>query len=103
MTFQFIQRGNGYDDQVSVPFSSVKATRPIALEVLSKDLIPVLNFIAHADLLGNVSIDACEGLVRFKFDTNTSSYLIAVPTCNHAGKRDEALFQSYGGSNEKLK
>lgn len=100
--FQFIQRGNGYDDQVSIPFSSVKMTKPIALEVLSKDLIPVLNFIAHADLLGNVSIEACEGLVRFKFDTSTSSYLIAVPTCSHAGKRNEALFQSYGGCNEKL-
>lgn len=98
ITFQFIQRGGSYDDSETIPFLTHANTKPITVEVLSKDIIPILNFIAQTDVVGPVHINVCSHLIRFNVKTTTASYLIAVPTCSHAGKRDDSLFQLYGGT-----
>lgn len=98
IVFHFIQRGGNYDDSETIPFSSKRETLPIAVEVLSKDIIPVLNFLTHSDLMRSVRINACKSLVRFDIETRIASYVIAIPTCDHTGKRDDSLFQPYGGN-----
>lgn len=95
MSFQFIQRGDSYDDTETVAYKSPVQARPITVEVLSKDIVPVLNFLVDAECEGDVSISVDSKVIIFRIKTKVAEHIIYVPTCTHKGKRNEDYFEGY--------
>ncbi len=66
------------------------------MEVLAKDVIPVLNSLVYSDLLGAITAEVDSNAILFKYKTKSAEYIVAVPTCNTKGIRNENHFQAYG-------
>ena len=84
-------------DYADIPNPSIAVkSKPCAIHVLSKDIFPVLNALAHQDIVGNVRLMANADLLAIQYATATAKYSIAVPACTIKGKRIKTAFTGYG-------
>ena len=96
VTFKFSQRANVYTEENLIRYTHSSNTKAITVELLAKDVIPVLNSLVYSDLVGNVIIEVDSKAIFFKYKTNSAQYIVAIPTTNSKGIRNEEHFQAYG-------
>jgi hypothetical protein len=97
IAFKYNYKAQDYKEAEIVDLSrSAKAKGFIEVNVLSKDIIPVLNALVQVELDGDVTVQANEKMLRFMFKTNCADYVIAVPCCTTKAKRMGDYFETYG-------
>jgi hypothetical protein len=96
ITFRYCQRANKYAEEVFVQYMHPNTTKTLVVEVLSKDIIPVLNSLVYSEIEGSVLVEVDTKAILFKYKTKTAQYIIAIPTCSNKGMRNEDHFQAYG-------
>ena len=74
-----------------------KASKPIKPVFLTKDILPVLQGLAHTDIQGNVKLAVNEDKLTIRYKTHLAEYHISIPTCSTSGKRTSTAFAGYGG------
>lgn len=97
LKFQFVQRGDSYDDFEVIPYGERRNIKPLSVEVLSKDIVSVLNYLYDSEAIGKITIDVEPHIIRFTVRTEVATHLIFVPTCTRKGQRNESLFEAYEG------
>jgi len=96
VTFKFSQRDNNYVEEELIKYTSPSGTKAITVELLAKDVIPVLNSLVYSDLVGNVIVEVDSNAIFFKYKTKSAEYIVAIPTTNSKGIRNEEYFEAYG-------
>jgi hypothetical protein len=96
ITFKFCQRSNVYVEEELIRYTHPNSTKQITVEVLAKDIIPILNSLVYSDLVGGITVEVDDKVILFKYKTKSANYIVAVPTCNAKGIRNETYFQAYG-------
>jgi hypothetical protein len=96
VTFRFSQRDNKYVEEELIKYTYPSNSKAIAVEVLAKDVIPVLNSLVYSDILGNVIVEVDSKAIFFKYKTKSADYIVAIPTTNSKGIRNEEYFEAYG-------
>lgn len=96
VTFKFCQRANTYVEAEVIRYTQSNSTKAITVEVLAKDIIPVLNSLVYSDLIGGVTLEVDSKIIFFKYKTKSAEYIVAVPTTNSKGIRNEDYFEAYG-------
>lgn len=80
-----------------VPSPTIAAgSKPCAIHLLSKDIFPVLNALAHQDIVGKVQLMANNDMLAIQYETEVAKYSIAVPSCAKNGKRTKTAFVAMG-------
>jgi hypothetical protein len=96
VTFKFSQRDNNYVEEELIKYTYPSSTKAITVELLAKDVIPVLNSLVCSDLVGNVIVEVDSKAIFFKYKTKSAEYIVAIPTTNSKGIRNEECFEAYG-------
>jgi hypothetical protein len=96
VTFRFSQRDNKYVEEELIKYTYPSNSKAIAVEVLAKDVIPVLNSLVYSDIVGNVIVEVDSKAIFFKYKTKSADYIVAIPTTNSKGIRNEEYFEAYG-------
>jgi hypothetical protein len=96
ITFKFCQRANTYVEEEVIRYTHASNSKAITVEVLAKDIIPVLNSLVYSDLVGGVTVEVDSKAIFFKYKTKSAEYIVAVPTTNSKGIRNEDYFEAYG-------
>ena len=96
ITFKFCQRANTYVEEELIKYTHASNAKAITVEVLAKDIIPILNSLVYSDLVGGVTVEVDSKAIFFKYKTKSAEYIVAVPTTNSKGIRNEDYFQAYG-------
>lgn len=96
ITFKFCQRANTYVESKLIQFTNPNNSNAITVEVLAKDIIPVLNSLVYCDIVGSAVLEADEKAILIKYKTKSSNYIIAIPTTNSKGIRNNDYFEAYG-------
>lgn len=91
------ERGNFSNTSLPIDFPSGGVGNPIKVNVLSKDILPVLSGLADADIKGTVSLSVTEDVIALSYQTELAVYNVFIPTCAVNGKRSKAVFEAYGG------
>lgn len=96
VTFKFCQRANAYVEEELIRYTHASTSKAITVEVLAKDVIPVLNSLVYSELVGGVTVEVDSNAIFFKYKTKSAQYIVAIPTTNSKGIRNEEHFQAYG-------
>lgn len=96
ITFKFCQRANTYVEEELIKYTHPSNAKAMTVEVLAKDIIPILNSLVYSDLVGGVTVEVDSKAIFFKYKTKSAEYIVAVPTTNSKGIRNEDYFQAYG-------
>jgi hypothetical protein len=96
ITFKFCQRANTYVEEELIKYTHASNAKAMTVEVLAKDIIPILNSLVYSDLVGGVTVEVDSKAIFFKYKTKSAEYIVAVPTTNSKGIRNEDYFQAYG-------
>ncbi|MBU3558030.1 hypothetical protein [Polynucleobacter sp. Nonnen-W13] len=96
ITFKFCQRANTYVEEELIKYTHASNAKAITVEALAKDIIPILNSLVYSDLVGGVTVEVDSKGIFFKYKTKSAEYIVAVPTTNSKGIRNEDYFQAYG-------
>ena len=96
VTFKFCQRANAYVEEELIRYTHASSSKAITVEVLAKDVIPVLNSLVYSELVGGVTVEVDGNAIFFKYKTKSAQYIVAIPTTNSKGIRNEEHFQAYG-------
>lgn len=96
VTFKYCQRADEYANENLIKYTHPNSSKPITVEVLSKEIIPVLNSLVLAEIMGNVDLEVTAKALIFKYKTKSAQYIVAVPTCNSKGVHNEDYFEAYG-------
>jgi hypothetical protein len=96
ITFKFCQRANTYVEEELIKYTHASNAKAITVEVLAKDIIPILNSLVYSDLVGGVTVEVDSKAIFFKYKTKSAEYIVAVPTTNSKGIRNEDYFEAYG-------
>ena len=91
------ERGNFSNKSLPLDLPKAGVGKAIKVNVLSKDIVPVLSGLADTEIKGNVSLTVVQGAVAIGYTTELASYKVYVPTCGVNGKRNSSLFEEYGG------
>jgi len=91
------ERGNFSTKSQPLEFPKAVMGSPIKVNVLSKDILPVLAGLAEIDMRGDIHICVTAGVIDFAFRTELADYVVAIPTCGLNGKRNHAEFEAYLG------
>lgn len=91
------ERGNFSNKSLPLDLPKAGVGTAIKVNVLSKDILPVLSGLADTEIKGNVSLTVVQGAVAIGYATELASYKVYVPTCGVNGKRNQAIFEAYGG------
>lgn len=91
------ERGNFSNKSLPLDLPKAGVGKAIKVNVLSKDILPVLSGLADTEIKGNVSLTVVQGAVVIGYATELASYKVYVPTCGVNGKRNQAMFEAYGG------
>jgi hypothetical protein len=91
------ERGNFSNKSLPLDLPKAGVGKAIKVNVLSKDILPVLSGLADTEIKGNVSLTVVQGAVAIGYATELASYKVYVPTCGVNGKRNQAMFEAYGG------
>ena len=96
ITFKFSQRANAYVEEELIKYTYPINSKAITVEVLAKDIIPILNSLVYSDLVGGVTVEVDSKAILLKYKTKSAEYIVAVPTSNSKGIRNEDYFEAYG-------
>jgi len=96
ITFKFCQRANTYVEEELIKYTHASKAKAITVEVLAKDIIPILNSLVYSDLVGGVTVEVDSKAIFFRYKTKSAEYIVAVPTTNSKGIRNEDYFEAYG-------
>ena len=96
ITFKFCQRANTYVEEELIKYTHASNAKAMTVEVLAKDIIPILNSLVYSDLVGGVTLEVDSKAIFFKYKTKSAEYIVAVPTTNSKGIRNEDYFEAYG-------
>ena len=96
ITFKFCQRANTYVEEELIKYTHASNAKAMTVEVLAKDIIPILNSLVYSDLVGGVTVEVDSKAIFFKYKTKSAEYIVAVPTTNSKGVRNEDYFEAYG-------
>ena len=96
VTFKFCQRANAYVEEELIRYTHASSSKAITVEVLAKDVIPVLNSLVYSELVGGVTVEVDSNAIFLKYKTKSAQYIVAIPTTNSKGIRNEEHFQAYG-------
>ena len=96
ITFKFCQRANTYVEENLIKYTHASNAKAMTVEVLAKDIIPILNSLVYSDLVGGVTVKVDSKAIFFKYKTKSAEYIVAVPTTNSKGIRNEDYFEAYG-------
>ena len=96
ITFKFSQRANAYVEEELIKYTYPSNSKAITVEVLAKDIIPILNSLVYSDLVGVVTVEVDSKAILLKYKTKSAEYIVAVPTSNSKGIRNEDYFEAYG-------
>jgi hypothetical protein len=91
------ERGNFSNTSLPIDFPSGGVGKSIKVNVLSKDILPLLSGLADTDIKGKVGLSVTEDVIAFAYQTELAAYNVFVPTCAVNGKRNKAVFEAYGG------
>lgn len=91
------ERGNFSNKSLPLDLPKAGVGKAIKVNVLSKDILPVLNGLADTEIKGNVSLSVTQDAVVIGYATELASYKVYVPTCGVSGKRNQAMFEAYRG------
>ena len=91
------ERGNFSNTSLPIELTSEGVGKPINVIVLSKDILPLLSGLVDVDLKGKVTVLVGEGFIALSYQTELASYKVYVPTCSANGKRNNSIFETYGG------
>lgn len=83
------------EDRVPAP-AIASGSKSCAIHLLSKDIFPVLNALAHQDIIGKVQLMANTDMLAIQYETEVAKYSIAVPSCSKNGKRTKTAFVAMG-------
>jgi hypothetical protein len=96
ITFKFCQRANTYVESKLIQFTNTNDSIAITVDVLAKDIIPTLNSLVYCDIVGNAVVEVDENAILIKYKTKSADYIIAIPTTNSKGIRNDDYFEAYG-------
>ena len=96
IAFKFCQRFGEYVEEELIKYTHASNAKAITVEVLAKDVIPVLNSLVYSDLVGGVTVEVDNKAIFFKYKTKSAEYIVAIPTTNSKGIRNEDYFEAYG-------
>ena len=96
ITFKFCQRANTYVEEELIKYTHASNAKAITVEVLAKDIIPILNSLVYSDLVGGVTVEVDSKAIFFRYKTKSANYIVAIPTTNSKGIRNEDYFEAYG-------
>jgi hypothetical protein len=91
------ERGNFSNTSLPIELTSEGVGKPINVIVLSKDILPLLSGLVDVDLKGKVTVLVGESFIALSYQTELASYKVYVPTCSANGKRNNSIFETYGG------
>lgn len=96
ISFGFNYKANDFTEAEQVDLDTGVATGNVAVTVLNKDIVPVLNALVHIEIDGDVTLQADEKMLSFSFKTQCAEYSINVPCCTTKAKRIGDYFEQYG-------
>ena len=91
------ERGNFSNTSLPIDLPNNGVGNPIKVNVLSKDLMPLLSALADTDIKGKINLSVTKDVIAFAYQTEMAAYNVFVPTCAVNGKRSKAVFEAYGG------
>ena len=92
----FGENGNFSNTESKLPVGGIKASaKPIECTFNTKDIIPILHSLVHADIVGKVEIGVHGTYLYIVYKTQIATYSVYVPTCQKNGKYIEDAFTSY--------
>jgi len=91
------ERGNFSNTSLPIDLPNNGVGNPIKVNVLSKDLLPLLSALADTDIKGKINLSVTKDVIAFAYQTEMAAYNVFVPTCAVNGKRSKAVFEAYGG------
>ena len=97
VTFKTRQRADDWEEETLIKYTYPNKTKALTVEVLTKDIIPLLNSFVFGDIKGSVNVAVDSKAIQFKYETLNATYQVALPTANSKGKRNGDYFASYGG------
>ena len=90
------ENGNYSENDSKLAVGGIKpSAKPIECTFNTKDIIPVLHSLVHADIVGKVEIGVHGTYLYIVYKTQIASYSVYVPTCQKNGKYIEDAFTSY--------
>ena len=96
MTLQFVQRNGAFEVRREQAFpTATTGLVSLNLYFLTKDLMPVLKAIADFEISDPIEVTADKNMLLFTFATDAADYVIAVPTTNERGVRNNGAFTFY--------
>lgn len=91
------ERGNFSNTSLPMDFPNGGVGKSIKVNVLSKDILPLLSGLVDVDIKGKVSLTVAEDFIALSYQTELATYNVYVPTCGTNGKRNKSVFEAYGG------
>jgi hypothetical protein len=91
------EKGNFSNKSLPIEFPTVAVGSAVSVNVLSKDILPVLSGLADVAMKGKVSLSVSKDNIAFSYETELATYKVIVPTCSLSGKRSKTSFEAYGG------
>jgi hypothetical protein len=91
------EKGNFSNKSLPIDFSAAAVGSAVSVNVLSKDILPVLSGLADVGMKGKVSLSVSKDFIAISYDTELATYKVFVPTCSVSGKRSKTAFEAYGG------
>jgi len=97
IAFHVDKRKDNFTEEYIVSYDkNTTANNTLCANVLSRDVVPVLNALVTMEINGNVQLAADDLLMQFKFKTDCAKYCISIPLCDHKGKRFGDYMEAYG-------
>jgi hypothetical protein len=94
IAFSFNYKGKQFKENEVIDLAK-DAKGSIDVQVLSKDIVPVLNALVNMEIAGDVLLEADDKMLRFSFATDCADYSINVPCCTLKAKRIDDYFDAY--------
>lgn len=95
--FGFTLRADKFTTFEEVGFDTVlNDVEPQSVQVLSKDIVPILYNLTALEIDGDVLLEADSKMLRFTFKTECADYSINVPCCTTKAKRIGDYFEEHG-------
>lgn len=91
------EKGNFSNKSLPIEFSAAAVGSAVSVNVLSKDILPVLSGLADVGMKGKVSLSVSKNFIAISYETELATYKVFVPTCSVSGKRSKTAFEAYGG------
>lgn len=90
------ENGNFSDTESKLTLDGVRNTaKPITAMFKTRDIIPILHSLVHADIVGKIEIGVHSTYLYIVYKTQIATYSVYVPTCQKNGKYIEDAFTSY--------